>query len=393
MDGHDQINEGWGHSQQLSTRVFPEISKHAMATSAGLRAPLYPLEYASPVSNQSSSSPKSYLGDDRLITRPELNPTFPGSLTLSTPRHDSQSSSRHSFGTISLQDSASDRPLQQAGTSLGLAYNCKSQRTWIQNNPYIESRYYNELQPNQTAVWSSPSPFYQISPETSCSTSNFIAQPESAVQDNILPRWSTHPTTLLSRFENHGSLVHQPSNDKDFPSTCYLCNDPDTVLQDWNDRKVHYWTKHAPPAGSPGAWSSTRCLWQGCRLQKTFKSSRDWLYHTHTVHQKRYRCDALGCNVGPFGTQAMVERHYRTKHTKPKLCTKTGCQARKGTNLSRKDKLGEYEAMWHGPLVCEIADCPRRRIDGEDHGFSKQDELDKHMRRKHPYFQIRNSGN
>jgi hypothetical protein len=368
-NGGDQRNAGWERPRS-----------HSIVDGYSLQAS----ESASPSSNRSNPSPQSCPGGGRLLARPVFNAASPESLENFAPQHDRQSSSGHSFGTPYFQESASVRALQQADPPLGPDYNYSMQRPCIQDNPPIESRYDNwQWPPTRTAPWPSPSPLYPISPEASFSASNFIAQPESAVQDDLLSNWSTQQATLLSKFEAHQSLALQQS-------TCPFCPDP---IEDQNALQVHYWTKHPPPIGFPHSWTPMKCLWNGCLRLKTFKTSSDWLSHAHTVHQKRYRCNVFTCDTGPFGSKADVKRHYLTKHVKPKYCTKTGCQARRRSNLQRKDKLDGHEAKWHGPLMCTIADCPRRHINGEDHGFSKQSELDDHMRRRHPCFQMRNRGN
>jgi hypothetical protein len=388
-DGHKQINASCGHPQSPSTRARLEISNYLLTTSTRLEAPLYLSDYASPGSKQSGSSPESYQGDHRLVARQELNGILTGSLALSTPRHNSQSSSRPSFRTLSSQGSASDGRLRYADLSPGPVYNFTIQPILSQNNIHIESQHDDrEWQLNQPASWLSPSPFCPISPEASSIPARFIAQPESAVQDNLLSNWSNNQATSSLGFEYHQSLINRQSTTINFPSTCYGCHDQSTIYQNLNVFQLHYWTEHPPPTGSPDAWSPRKCLWEGCHLPKDFGTSRGWINHAYDVHHKRYRCNVFGCSVRPFGTQAMVERHYRTKHIQPRFCTKAGCQARKGSNLCRKDKLDEHDAKWHGPLMCKVADCPRRRIEGEDHGFSKQSELDEHMKRKHRHLQF-----
>lgn len=371
-NGRNQRYAGWGRPQS-----HPIVSGY----------PLQSLEYAPPSSNQYTTSLESRPGDHRWIARPELNAPLSGGLTPFTPRHDSYPS-RPFFGTLSSQESALVTPLRQADSPLSPDYNSTSR---IQDNPHIESRY-NEWQwQHQAALGSSPSPFYLISPGPPYGASTFIAQSGSAFQDNLLSNWPIHQTPLSSRFETHGNLALQQSTALAFPVTCYSCS-PDTIIQDMNALEVHHWTKHPPPPSSPDAWTPRKCLWKDCHLPNIFKTPRDWLKHANYVHQKGYRCSVPGCNAKPFGSQADVRRHFRTMHTAPRVCIKAGCQAPKRPNLCRKDKLDEHEAMWHGPLMCVVPGCPRRRVAGEDHGFSKHSKLEEHKRLKHRHYKYPEGG-
>jgi len=340
-----------------------------------------PSDYMSPSSNQSSSSPLSCPEDNLWIARPEFNTISPDGLLHFIALHDRQSS-RHSVGSLYSQEYPSVMGLRQTDPPMSPDYSHASQRTCIQDSPRIQTRREDwQYQSNQSAAWPSPYHYRMIPLETS-TASSFAAQPESAVQGNLLSDLSIHQATLFSKIENREILVPQQS-------TCYVCHE---LVKDLNALQVHSWSKHPPPAGSPDVWTPRKCLWKDCYLPKTFKTSRDWLTHAIYVHQKRYRCSVFGCRATPFGSQADVERHHLTKHVEPKYCTKTGCQAPRRANLCRKDKLDEHEATWHGRLMCTVDGCPRRRIDGENHGFSEQSKLEKHMRQKHQHFQMLDRG-
>jgi hypothetical protein len=165
---------------------------------------------------------------------------------------------------------------------------------------------------------------------------------------------------------------------------CDYCHDP---LQDTNSSLVHLWANHP----SSAVWTPRNCLWVDCELDKTFKSHKSWLEHVYNVHLKSYKCKLSTCNIGTlFGSKNMAERHYTTAHGERIRCTKIGCQGRKHSNLSRKDKRRAHDTKWHGPLVCDVDGCPRGRIHGENQGFPKQADLDKHIRRVHRNRTVRN---
>jgi hypothetical protein len=169
-------------------------------------------------------------------------------------------------------------------------------------------------------------------------------------------------------------------------TACYTCNDPNTVYQNEGSWLAHVWTAHPGWAG----WVARRCTWEDCTLDKQFQTSKLWLNHVKTVHQKSFWCCVSGCELrrggpgeNPFGSKSDLKRHDRSIHCMPDRCTRPNCQGRKNSDLSRPDKRVIHEAKWHGPLSCIFPACPRRQIDGINHGFSTQAALDKHLRKKH----------
>jgi hypothetical protein len=220
--------------------------------------------------------------------------------------------------------------------------------------------------------------------DTRNNTLNPIAQPQCAFQYgscypltagyeaiSLVPAMYYPPTGLQSRFAD---------GQASFPPGFIECADH----QDTNSNafRVHYCTKHPESA----SWfPSATCLWEGCTLKckMPFKTRNAWLEHVHNVHLKNFYCQVADCeNKGPFGTQAMVDRHCASVHDPPIHCNKPHCQSR-GANLRRRDKETEHKKKWHGHLECEVDGCVRRHRDGEQYGFSTQSDLEKHMDEKH----------
>jgi hypothetical protein len=388
--GYGRIVENWGHQQTPSPVPWPEISVHQRGTGTRLRGPYCSSGYATSSSYQSISPSQCYAGDGLVIARPDLNSALSEGNTPSPPRHNSHSSSTPSSKILSSQDGVSYGQLRQDYPSPTPGYNV-FQQTWSQNNTLIGSPYYNpqrQQQQQQPALWSSQSSLYLIPANSSSSALSFTSLPGPAVKDNAISSPPIHQPKFLPRPEDLKYLAGKQSISEDFPSTCRLCGE---IIQDRNVQWVHYWTKHTPTTSSPDAWTPKKCLWKDCRLEKEFMTSRSWVVHVNYVHQKGHKCGVAGCRAKPFGSPADLERHRLTKHAEPIYCPKAGCQARKRMNLRRKDKLDEHEAMWHGQLMCEVPGCPRRRIYGEDHGFSKPSKLEDHKRQKHRHLQILNS--
>jgi hypothetical protein len=243
-------------------------------------------------------------------------------------------------------------------------------------------------QMNQSTNWSSLTPSIPLILENRPNTFNSVMQSEFVYQESRrshspFPNGELSSTsTITADTELVGQVVEPMDGNITFPSQCPQCDDSTRIYDHVSAWYAHVWDKHPPN----NTWEPRTCLWEGCTLPKKFKTHRYWLEHVRNVHEKSYHCAFPGCTVAPFGTQNMVTRHYKSTHAKPILCSKPGCQARKNVNLSRKDKLDDHEARWHGPLECEVIDCPRRRIDGEDYGFSEPSELERHMRLRHHYY-------
>jgi hypothetical protein len=321
---------------------------------------LHHSESASSNSSQSNSSSKTQPDIDRSIDLPELNHNMQGSATLFPSRHTSQPFFTTYSRAFSSHDGAPHIQLRQDVLLSAPVCNNVFQQSYSPSNPLARNLYDDQqFQPSQPALSPSPPFFSPTSPDTSQSVSGFITPPDFAFPDSDTYDWYIIQRTTPSRSRDNRSLARQQSVPEDFPSPCSLCDDSDTIIQDHNVGQVHYWTKHSPPAGSPEAWTPKKCLWEGCSLDKDFKTLKSWLYHVNYVHQKGYSCGVSGCRSKPFGSKADVQRHHLTMHVTPKYCTKTGCQARRGVNLCRKDKMLDHEAMWHGPFTCEVAACPR----------------------------------
>lgn len=235
---------------------------------------------------------------------------------------------------------------------------------------------YNEYPTHQSSAWSSLSPSPVFSSDSHGSAFNSKTQPQTFAQGLSLSSPQTPQLTVTNGEVPINQSLEPIKGDVRLTYTCSKCS---AEYQHHSAWIVHIWDKH-PTTG----WSPQTCLWEGCVLNKRFNTHSTWLEHVRNVHQKRYRCDFPGCTLAkPFGSKHMLVRHYNSKHGEKKPCTKANCQAPK-SNLCRTDKLGEHQAKWHGPLECKVADCPRRRINGENHGFTHQSDLEKHMRRKHP---------
>jgi hypothetical protein len=376
MDGsYNRWSPGWDPLQS-----YPKLYVQALHHS----------ESESSNSCQSSSSSKTQPEIDRSIDLQELNHNISGSIIPFPPRYTSQPSFTTYSRAFSSHEGTPHVQLRQDALPRALAFNNVLQQSYSLSNPLVRNLYDDQQFQSSQPVFSSSPPFFiPTSPDTSLSVFGFNTPPDLAIRDSDMYDWHTMQRTMPSRTQDNRSLASQQSVPEDFPSPCSLCDDSDTIIHDHNVGQVHYWTKHSPPAGSPEAWTPKKCLWEGCLHENDFKTLKSWLSHVNNVHQKGYSCGVLGCRSKPFGSKADVERHHLTMHTTPKYCTKTGCQARKGINLCRKDKMVHHEAMWHGPFTCEVGDCPRRRIDGENHGFSKRRKLDEHMRKKHPHLQAR----
>lgn len=257
-------------------------------------------------------------------------------------------------------------------------------RNEVHMDPEPEN-YYPKLQtgPSTCMTWTSASHPLRLS---SCGNAfDLDSQTDSATERYLPYHLSTRHIVPQLAMANHEDIVHQHSEERigdniAFPSICFTCDNSVITYPDISAWRVHFWTEHP----LINYWRPKKCLWEGCSLQKEFKSHRIWLEHAHNVHLKRFWCKFPGCSVGiPFGSKHMVDRHYSSTHAEPKRCPKLGCQAQKNVNLSRKDKLNEHAAKWHGPLECNVAGCARRRINGVDHGFSNEFDLQRHIRQKH----------
>jgi hypothetical protein len=391
------------------------------------RSRSYPYEYTSSISTQGDSSPHSSPGDSFLIPRPPV---------IDVPSINEQSLSRRSLDAPSSQESTSDELLPQANI-LSVQIEQSLQMTPSQGFQYIKSA---PDSPNHAQSYLDHNTFFSLPstrtipmlhsthPSTSlyrdneflpkdvpgCNDTHIDGGPRNHYQERppiSSTNWSSNPSSPDSSQNEIGTITQDmsavPGNFSshflgqnevppsslaiDFPSMCPRCDSSDFTYQNVNLWLLHYWKEHPPPAGSFAAWRPRPCIWEGCGLRKSFKTHRSWIEHAHSVHYRRFWCTFDNCDVGkPFGSQNTLDRHLNTKHAEPIPCTRTGCQAKKNINLWRKDKLAKHEAKYHGPLICTVAGCPRGHVNGQDHGFSEPNDLDKHMKVKHRHLPNRN---
>lgn len=440
-DGNCQNDAQRYYLRSRSLRAQPEMEGDIPESSVSSRSSIYPYGYASPISNQGDSSPNSSVGDRFSITGPALNDVPFAILTLPPPSVSRQSLSRRSLSTSSFQESTSDEPMPHTNRFSGQPMVQSLQMTPSQGFPCIESAadsmnhvespledgynhgiHFSLPSIRTTPMLDSPNPtsLYHNNgfppdyvPEYNIA--HMDAGPRYDYQDRpLIPsaNWPSHPSSpdnsqneasiitqdmsaVSGNLSSHFSGQHElpPSSlALSFPSIiCSGCGNQDFMYQNMNFWFLHYWKEHPPPAGSPDAWRPRTCLWEGCELLKSFRTHKSWLEHAYSVHYRRFWCTFDNCPVAkPFGSQNTLERHFNTKHAQPIPCTRAGCQAKESINLWRKDKLTKHEAKYHGPLICTVADCPRGRVNGQDHGFSEQADLDKHMKVKHRYLPTRN---
>ena len=165
------------------------------------------------------------------------------------------------------------------------------------------------------------------------------------------------------------------------PDSCFYSKCIDTAFQNRGDWLAHLWSAHFDWA----EWVPRHCMWEDCTSNcRPFKTSKMWLAHVKKTHRKPYRCNIPLCGrPGPFGSQNDLNRHQQQIHQPPVPCAKPNCQAQRRGNTVRSDKHEEHDRKWHGPLPCPEPGCKRKTIGGIHHGFSTQDDLEKHLRDKH----------
>jgi hypothetical protein len=165
------------------------------------------------------------------------------------------------------------------------------------------------------------------------------------------------------------------------PDSCFCWECTVTAFQNRGDWLAHLWSVHSDWA----EWVPRNCMWEDCTSKcRPFKTSRMWLAHVTKTHWKPYRCSIPLCRrPGPFGSQNDLDRHQRQTHQPAVPCAKPNCQATRRGNTVRSDKHEEHDRRWHGPLPCPEPGCKRKTIGGIHHGFSTQDDLEKHLRDKH----------
>ncbi|KAE8452853.1 hypothetical protein EG329_013125 [Mollisiaceae sp. DMI_Dod_QoI] len=167
------------------------------------------------------------------------------------------------------------------------------------------------------------------------------------------------------------------------PSPCYHCND--VLYHTLNDWYVHLWKAHEDPS----SWTTTTCVWEGCKTASAFTSVKLWLDHVRIVHHKSFYCKRADCkirlggpNAKPFGSKADLRRHNLSTHATPIYCDKLGCTGKE--KLNRADKRSKHKFNYHGQRLCTVDECPRsRHVGSVYYGFSTQDDLDAHLRDKH----------
>lgn len=407
----------------------PEIEGDIPESSISSESPPYPYRYASSTSNQGGSSPSGTPEDPLFLPGPALIEVPFGKLALPPPLINTQPLSRRFLSTSTSHESTSDELLPQADRFSAQRIVQSLQTTPSQGFPYIESsadstNYFQSYLPhknNDKTLFSLPltrtSPVLH-SPNTLASLyhDHDNGLPPMGIRTDARPRndyqgrplipptnWSSPPSSPDSS-QNEASVITQdmsavPGNLSSqfsgqnevppssitltFPSRCPRCPNPDFMYPDVNLWLLHYWTEHPPATGSSHAWRPGECMLEGCNLRKSFRTHKSWLEHAHSVHYRRFWCTFDNCDVRkPFGSKNTLDRHLNTRHTDPIPCTITGCQAKEGINLWRKDKRTKHEAKYHGSKICTVAGCPRGR---QDHGFSEQADLDKHMQVKHRY--------
>ena len=165
------------------------------------------------------------------------------------------------------------------------------------------------------------------------------------------------------------------------PDTCFWSGCTGTAFQKRVDWLAHLWSVHFGWA----KWVPRHCMWEDCTSTcSPFKTSKSWLAHVKKKHRKSYWCSFPLCDrQEPFGSQNDLDRHRLQRHEPAVPCTKPNCQAKRRGNTIRSDKHEEHDRKWHGPSPCPEPGCPRRTIGGIHHGFSTEDDLEKHLHDAH----------
>jgi hypothetical protein len=440
MDYNDSADRNRYYLRSQSFRAQQEIEGDLPESSVSSGSPTYPYGYDSSTSNHENSSPCGSPEDSFFIPSPTSIDVPFSKLALPPPSINTQSLSHRSFITSTSHETPPDKTLEQAGlfSPQRIIQSLQTAPSHvfpdIQSTTYSthHSQSYLPHENNDKTLFSLPStrsmpvvhsttpltalyhdydnaiPFYGgpgcMDTPTDAGQSNSnqenpivppadwppnLTAPESSQNEvGVTTQDKTDvPVNASSQFPSERE-VRTPSGNLSFPSSCPRCDNPDVLYPDVNLWFLHYWMEHPPTAGSSHAWRPGECMLEGCKLQKTFPTHKSWLEHAHTVHYRRFWCTAPNCDVSKaFGSKNTLGRHFNTKHADPIPCNITGCQAREGINLWRKDKRMKHEAKYHGPITCTVGGCPRGL---QDHGFSEQKDLNKHMQVKHRYLPSRN---
>jgi hypothetical protein len=383
--GQSQINENWGSQQTPSTPAWPHISEQHEGPTDQFESPFSHSD-DNTLSSDVRNSPPQYSPDGGgMIAHSHLISRQPGNYPTFAAVRANQLFSSPPTCSFSYPDRAFYGQLPLELPSPTQDYFGILQRP-SRNDTFIASPSTSQRRQPQSTQWSPSPPLLSISPETPLCSFGYTAIPRPAAQESFMSSRPVYPPHLQPPVEAPKVPRPRQSIGKSYPASCSVCWE---IIRDQNLHWLHYWTKHPPLDNSPDAWISKKCLWKGCRTKTDFATPKSWVTHVSYVHQKVHMCPVAGCLAKAFGSTADVTRHYLTKHSDPIHCTKAWCQAKNDINLSRKDKLKEHRAMWHGNLMCDVPGCPRRHIDGEDYGFSDPDKLAEHKAKRHRDLSLR----
>ncbi|KAF8853938.1 hypothetical protein BDZ45DRAFT_560325, partial [Acephala macrosclerotiorum] len=118
-----------------------------------------------------------------------------------------------------------------------------------------------------------------------------------------------------------------------------------------------------------------------------YHSSKKWITHALSVHQKDVYCDFDDCEYShgnqqgkAFGTPSEKKRHAQQKHDNPETCQLPYCTHKK-VRVNRTDKRTKHDAIHHGRFICTVGGCLRGRINSINYGFHTQALLDDHIQK------------
>jgi len=164
------------------------------------------------------------------------------------------------------------------------------------------------------------------------------------------------------------------------------CNSPSDSMTTMSEHL------QAHAANARTIWTrGSRCKWEGCKSKATFNTPTKYNYHLENIHTKPLLCTVSGCSFKkPFRNYEDRERHNITAHSAtPKMyeCPYEFCESSIKT-FARKDKWLKHirEVQHINDAFCPYSHCnsPRTKIPG---GFRDREAISSHFSYNHAHFQ------